>query len=88
MANIQHRMYHACCHMEYRELDFTLIDFLIQFRRMVYAHYPNITREHHILLLGGSLTRAHNLDESWNTLKSHDDVLNYLDADIICFQGE
>ena len=54
---------------------------------MVYAHYPNITREHHILHLGGFLTRAHNLDESWNTLKSHDDILNYLDADIICFQG-
>jgi hypothetical protein len=55
---------------------------------MVYAHYRNITREHHILLLGGFLTRTHNLDESWNTLKSHDDMLNYLNADIICFQGE
>ena len=55
---------------------------------MVYAHCPNITREHQSLLSGGFLTRAYNIDESWNTLKSYDDILNYLNADIICFQGE
>ena len=54
---------------------------------MEYAHFPKITREHHILLLGGFLTHAHNLDESWNTLKTHDEILNHLNADIICFQG-
>ena len=55
---------------------------------MVYARYPSITRKHHDLRLGGFLTRAHNVDESWNTLKSYDDILNYLNADIICFQGD
>jgi len=24
----------------------------------------------------------------WNTLKTHDDILNHLEADIICFQGD
>ena len=55
---------------------------------MAYALYPNITREHDISLLVAFLTRAYNLEKSWNTLKSHDDILNYLNADIICFQGE
>lgn len=57
--------------------------------RMAYAHYPNIIRKHYSLLLGWFLDgMAHNLDKSWNTLKSHDDILNYLNADIICFQGK
>ena len=30
----------------------------------MYPHYRNIIREHHILLLGGFLTRAHNLDKA------------------------
>lgn len=83
-------MYDACCHLEHRELDIylTFSGFSYYFYRMVYAHYPNTTREHHILFLSGFLTRTHNLDESWNTLKSHDDILNYLNADIICFQGK
>jgi chaperone required for assembly of F1-ATPase len=51
------------------------------------AHATAISPVSNIIPLGGFLTRAHDLDESWNTLKSHDDILNYLNADIICFQG-
>ena len=45
---------------------------------MVYANRPNTTREHQFLLLGGFLTRAYNIDESWNDFKSFDNILNYL----------
>ena len=76
--------------MEYRELDvyLTLRGFLYRLYRMAFAHYPNITREHRISLLASFLTRAHNRNESWNTLQTHDDILNHLNADIICFQGK
>jgi hypothetical protein len=71
------------------DIYFTPRCFLDYLYRMAYAHYPSITREYHILLLGGFLTRgSQTLNESWNTLKSHDDILNYLKADIICFQGD
>lgn len=51
---------------------------------MVCAHCLNTIRK---LSKLPRLSRCLRGFDSWNTLKTFDDILNHLEADVLCFQG-
>ena len=78
---------HAHSYLEYREFPdfrpcFMYWNFIL---RMVCVHCRNTTRKLSKML---GLCRWLKSFDRWNTLKTFDDILKHLEADVLCFQGK